>query len=112
MRILRLTRHEAGAEQVAELHRIFGADCEIVQVSETVAGVERVRELVQEHHTDVLEAVLPLPLMAEVVNPRSGIGVPVVRAFTKRVLAEDGSVSFPFQYYEKVLKVEVVTERL
>jgi hypothetical protein len=112
MRILRLTRHEAEPTQLAELYRLFGKEAEIIQISETVPGIERVRELVREHQADVLEAVLPPPLMAEATNARIGVGVPVIRAITKRVVAEDGSVSFPFQHYEKVLKVEVVTERL
>jgi len=112
MKVLRLTRHPAEEVQKAELRRIFGADCVIVDHSETVPGVERVRELVREYQADVLEAVLPLPIMAEVVNPRTGVGVPVVRAITKRVISEDGEVSFPFQHYEKVLKVEVLTEQL
>jgi hypothetical protein len=112
MRVLRLTRHPAGEEQRAELCRIFGADCVIIDHSETVSGVERIAELVQEHQADVLEAVLPLPLMAQAVNPRAGVGVPVIRAITQRVIAEDGSASFPFQHYEKVLKVEVQTERM
>lgn len=113
MRVLRLTRHPAGEKQEAELRRIFGADCVIIDHSETVPGVERVHKLVKEYQADVLEAVLPLPLMAQTINPHTGVGVPVIRAITKRVISEDdGSTSFPFQHYEKVLRVEVQTERL
>lgn len=110
-KILRLTRHAAEPVQIAELRRIYGADSEIVEISETVPNVDRIRELVVEHGATVLEAVLPLPLMADAVGPR-GVKIPVIRAITKRVLAPDGSATFPFQHYEKVLKVEVVTERL
>ena len=112
MKILRLTRHKIESGQLAELQRLYGADCEVLEVSETVPNAARVSEIVREQCADVLEAVLPLPLMAEVVGPR-GCGIPVIRAITRREFAEDGvKVHFTFSHYEKVLKVEVVTERL
>lgn len=112
MRILRLTRHSATTEQLAELLRIFGSDVDIVEHDETVSGAPRVSELVRETAADVLEAVLPLPILAEVVGPR-GVGIPVIRAVTRREIGEDGTKAiFVFAHYERVLKVEIVTERL
>ena len=112
MKILRLTRHEAGPEQRAELNRIFGAEAEIVEISKTVANAEEVKQLVAEHQADVLEAVLPLNIVADLLNPRTGLQAPVIRAITKRELREDGSAVFHFSHYEKLVKVEIVTERL
>lgn len=109
--ILRLTRHPASEEQLGELKRIFGSDCEILEVSETVSGAARVHELVEEHSATVLEAVLPLPILSEVVSSRTGVD-PVIRAVMDREIKEDGTAVFTFSHYERVLKVEVQTVRL
>lgn len=111
-KILRLTRHSASDIQIAELKRIYGADIEIVEISETVPGAARVSELVEEQGADVLDAVLPVPILSEVINPRTGVKIPVIRASMNRELAEDGSVTFTFSHYEQVLKVEVQVVRL
>ncbi len=111
-KIIRLTRHPASEEQLVELRRIFGSESEIVEISETVPGSARVRELVEEHSASVLEAVLPLPILAEVINPRTGVTIPVIRAVMNRELKEDSNAVFTFSHYEKVLKIEVQTERL
>lgn len=113
MKILRLTRHPAVPEQLAELTRIYGAEAEVVEHSETVPSVERVKEILAGHSADVLEAVLPLPLMAQCLDPKNGVGIPVIRAITVRELQPDGTkVDFRFSHYERIVKVEVVTERL
>jgi len=110
-KILRLTRHAVSEKQLADLRRIFG-EVEIVEVSETVPNAERVRELLEEAEAEVLEAVLPLPLLAEVLNPRLGITVPVIRAVMNREVGKDGSATFEFSHYEKILKVLIETECL
>lgn len=111
-KILRLTRHTASEAQKLELNRIYG-EVEIVEVSETVTGAARVKELIEENAADVFEAVLPPQILAEVLNPRSGIVVPVIRAAMIRELAADGvTVTFTFSHYERIVKVEVITEKL
>ncbi len=116
MRVLRLTRHTATPEQETELRRIYGRpgeSLEIVEISETVPDAARVKALVAEHGADVLEAVLPMPILADLTNPRTGLTVPLIRAITRRELSEDGTkTAFAFSHYEKVIKVEVLTERL
>ncbi|MDP2642098.1 MAG: hypothetical protein Q8P21_02310 [bacterium] len=111
MKVLRLTRHAIVPEQLTELHRIYGSNVEIVEVSETVPNAMRVVELVQEHSADVVEAVLPLPLMTELLKV---IGdVPVIRAITRREFDAAGNKpAFVFDHYERIMRVEVVTERL
>jgi hypothetical protein len=112
MRILRLTRHPASSEQLTELSRIYG-EVEVVEVSETVPHVERIKELTAQHNANVLEAVLPLSMMAQCLDPRNGLGIPIVRAVMERTLSADGSdATFQFSHYVKMVKVEVVTERL
>ena len=109
MRVLRLTRHKPTREQVNELVRIFGNGVTVINVSETVPNARRVAKLVKEHRADVLEAVLPIGLLAEVIKT---VKVPVIRAVMKRRLKADGSVEFVFDHYERVVKVEVIAERL
>lgn len=80
MKILRLTRHAAVPQQVVDLQRIYGTDVEIIEVSETVPHAARVIELAQEHSADVIEAVLPFPILADLLKSTS---VPVIRAITR-----------------------------
>ncbi|MBW6441490.1 hypothetical protein K0B04_01095 [Patescibacteria group bacterium] len=58
----------------------------------------------------MLEAVLPLPILSEVINSQKVS--PVIRAVMDRELKEDGTATFSFSHYEKVKKVEVQTVRL
>lgn len=112
MRILRLTRHPAERAQLLQLRRIYGENTEVVDVSETVSGVDRIKELIEEHKADVLEAVLPLPILAQCVDSRNGVNIPVIRASMSREQGADGSVVFRFSHYERVVKVTIETERL
>ena len=113
MKVLRLTRHPATPEQLAELQRLYGPNAEVVEHSETVPNAGRVAELVTEYGADVLETVLPIALLADVLSLRSSVKVPVIRAITNRVLETDGQkAAFVFSHYERYIKVEIVTERL
>jgi len=116
-RIVRLTRHEASATQLAELRRIFGEDAEVGIVSETLPNntreaVARFDEVAAE--ADIVEAVLPMNLLEAVLKFSAfskGGGV-IVRAITQRNLHNDGTTTFDFQNYERIVKIEVITERL
>lgn len=112
-----MTRHEAGPEQLAELRRLFGEEAEIVMVSEilskdskeAVAGFDQLSE-----GADVVEAVLPINLLEAVLNfsafsKRGGV---VIRAITPRIIDGAGQATFPFSHYVKIVKVEIITERL
>lgn len=111
MKILRLTRHAIVLEQLSELQRIYGSDAEIVEVSETVPNAARVVELITEHSANVVEAVLPLPLMADLLKVIGN--APVIRAITRREFDAAGQKStFVFNHYERIVRIEVVTERL
>lgn len=116
MNVLRITRHEAETSQIEELNRIF-SDVEIEEVSETLPNntrefVARFDELAAE--ADVVEAVLPPNLLEAALKfsdfaKREG---QIVRAVMNRVVDDDGNATFEFSHYERVVKVEVVTERL
>ncbi len=98
-------------EQRTELTRIFG-DMEIVEVDERVPDVERVKQLVMEHNADVLDAILPLKLIADLTHPKSGFSTPVIRAVTRREERAGQEPLFHFSHYEKYVRVEVVVEKL
>ena len=109
-RVLRITRHQASPEQLAELRRIYGSDTEVVEVSETVT-FERVKQLVVEYQPLVIEAVLPMSLTADLLG-KNGISLPLIRAIMERQLDEKGGATFIFKNYVRVVKVEIVTEEL
>ena len=116
MNIIRLTRHAASSEQHAELARIFG-EAEVTQVSESLPSdsreaVTRFDEIAAD--AAVVEAVLPINLIEAVLKfsdfaKRGGV---IVRAITVRELDESGEATFTFSHYERILKVETVTEVL
>jgi len=109
-KILRITRHPVGEEQIAELKRIYGSDLEIVEVAEQVDAA-KVKQLIEEYVPDVLEATLPMSMVAELTGPK-GISIPLIRAKMRREEQEGDPTIFHFEHYLLVKKVEVVTEVL
>ena len=118
MKLLRLTRHAAEEAQVAELQHIYGQDLEISEIldetlpTDSRGAVARFDELADGF--DVVEAVLPPNLLEAVLkfSEHAKSGKAVIRAATTREVDAEGKATFEFSHYEKVLKVEVVTERL
>ncbi len=116
MKILRLTRHDASTAQIAELTRIFG-EVEVTKVSETLPAspreaVARFNQLTE--GVDVVEAVLPVNLLEAVLkfSDFAKSGGMIIKAETERKLDDNGGVSFDFKHYIKMIKVEVVSEKL
>ena len=116
MKALRLTRHEASEKQLNVLNSLFELET-VDTISETLPSnsreaVARFDELANGY--DIVEAVLPINLLEAILkfsefSKRDGV---LLRAVTNRNLNEDGSVTFEFDHYEKVVKVEIVTEDL
>ena len=119
-RILWLSRHVMTEDQTTGLKRIYGDDIEINHISSQVTTAQEVVELGKE--CDVLAVVLPMSILSDLVNPRNN-QKPVIRAIANRV--ETGNmvinpatnkeeVEYKFQHagWEKVIKIEVVTELL
>lgn len=117
-KILWLSRHVMTDDQLADLNRIYGK-VEINHISSQVTTAQEVVELGQE--CDVLAVVLPMPILSDLVNPRIN-SKPVLRARSKRVaIGEELNPAnnqmeqkYMFQHagWEKVMKIEVVTELL
>lgn len=119
MKVLRLTRHPADETQLSALRaaaaRLLGTaedEIQVETVSATVSTPDEVLELVRQHGAAVLEAVLPVGLLAGVVPLLQKEGVPVIRAVMNRQLGPDGAALFSFDHYELVEAVEVRTRPL
>jgi len=115
-RVLWLSRHAPTEEQCLDLEATLGP-VEIIQHTESVRDAEEVIFLMAEHRCDEVVAVLPLNILADLVKK----GIKPIRAvmerrIVKRGLSDDGEetleAEFKFKYFERVLKVEVETERL
>ena len=114
--IIRITRHAADEVQTAELRRIYGHDAKIVLVSENLPNapqdaVARFDEIAAD--AAVVEVVLPVNLLEAVLkfsafSKRGGV---IIRAVMERTLVDKTPV-FAFARYERVMKVEIVTESL
>lgn len=126
--ILWVSRHTMTTDQLAGLVKTFGEvkiaqlsaspanvhipfTCSMPELGETVADTILVdvkvplKELVQDY--DEVCAVLPIGLLQQLLPfvPSKRL----LQARNKRVLLEEGAVSFVFDGWEQVLKVEVVT---
>lgn len=109
-RILWFSRHNMTDAQIDDLKRIFG-EIEIHHVSANASSFR-----------DVLEAGKDDDVLADLTNPRNNTK-PVIRAIANRVATgkqvvnpATGKLEDEFKFvhagWERVLKIEVVTERL
>jgi len=117
--ILWYSRHEMTQDQFSDLCRIYGE----VQIKRMDGTVKSWREIAEAgDDCEVLAVVLPPAILADLVNPRNN-QKPVIRAIANRV--ETGNmvinpatnkeeVEYKFQHagWEKIIKIEVVTELL
>ena len=118
--VLWFSRHNMTEDQIDDLKRIFGSDVTIRHVSANAASFKDVLEAGKDD--DVLAVVLPPALLADITNPRNNTK-PVIRAIANRVPTGKQVINpatgkledeFKFEHagWERVLKIEVVTERL
>lgn len=118
--ILWFSRHNMTDAQVDDLKRIFGSDIAIHHVTANAASWKDVVEAGA--NDDVLAVVLPPALLADLTNPRNN-NKPVIRSIANRVTTgkqvvnpATGKLEDEFKFvhagWERVLKIEVVTERL
>jgi len=109
--VLRITRHPLQPEQEAALRSLYPrAKLKILNYAGTVTGVEDLQQLIHDLKPDVIEAVLPLNLLAGLLSV-VGDSIPVLRAVMKRELDGD-QARFTFSHYERVHRVHVLTEPL
>lgn len=120
MKILWLSRHDMTEDQITDLRRIYGNNIEIKHYTNTVNSWKDVVEVGSD--CDVLAVVLPPAILADLVNPRNNTK-PVIRAIANRVETgntvinpatgkEEKEFKFVHAGWERIVKIEVVTERL
>lgn len=118
--VLWFSRHNMTDDQLADLKRIFGEHITVHHVTANAASFKDVLEAGKDD--DVLAVVLPPALLADITNPRNNTK-PVIRAIANRVATgkqvvnpATGKLEDEFKFvhagWEKILKIEVVTERL
>lgn len=118
--ILWFSRHNMTVEQIEDLKRIYGSEVSIHHVVGNASSWKDVAEAGKDD--DVLAVVLPPSLLADLTNPRNNVK-PVIRAIANRVATgnrvinpatgkEEDEYKFIHAGWEKVLKIEVLTERL
>lgn len=118
-RILWFSRHSLTEDQFADLNRIYG-EVDVKHVNTTASTWKDVAEAGEE--CDVLAVVLPPALLGDLTNPRNNTK-PVIRAIANRVPTgnkvvnpatgkEEDEYKFEHAGWERVIKIEVVTERL
>lgn len=119
MRILWVSRHTMTQAQEADLRRIYG-EVEVKQFADSVTSAKQVVELGSD--CDVLAVVLPPAFLADLTNPRVN-QKPVIRAIANRVATghtvvnpatgvEEPEMKFEHVAWERVIKVEIITEKL
>lgn len=119
VKILWVSRHTMTTEQITDLQRIYG-DIEIQQFADSVESAKQVVELGSD--CDVLAVVLPPVFLVDLTNPRINTK-PVIRSVANRVAtgrtvvnpatgAEEPEMKFEHVAWERVVKVEIVTEKL
>lgn len=120
MKVLWLSRHTMTDEQISDLKRIYGDDVELKSSDMTVNSWRDV--VTAGEDCEVLAVVLPPAILADLTNPRNN-SKPVIRAKANRVATgktitnpatgkEEAEYCFQHAGWERVLKIEVVTEQL
>jgi hypothetical protein len=106
-KIVWISRHELNKKNKEILTRAFG-EWEIAEwVRETVTA-EDLKELTEKHKDAMFVVVLPPQLIAELLK-----FTPNVYRFTvERTVAEHGNVVFTPVGLEKIIRIEIVTERV
>lgn len=116
-KVVRITRHEAEEAQISELQRIYGTEVEVVTINESMPTNSReftVRFDELAADAIAVEAVLPLNLMEAALKftqfcKSNG---QIIRSVMNREVDDEGNAIFTFDHYERVMKVEIVTEAL
>ena len=118
-RVLWVSRHTMTQAQEADLRRIYG-EIEVKQFADSVESAKQVTELGAD--CDVLAVVLPPAFLADLTNPRVN-QKPVIRAIANRVATgktvlntakgkDESEMKFEHAGWERVIKVEIITEKL
>ncbi len=107
-KILWVSRHTATPEQIEELESIFGKVV-LIKISQTFQNGGEIKEIMEKEGAAEVVAVLPMQILGELTR----IGIQPIRAVMERETPPDGGEPlYTFKYFERVQKVEIVTEPL
>ena len=103
-----VSRHKLTSENHEILRKAFG-DYEVVQYAETIQDVSELVKFANENDADAYVVVLPPHLIQQLMNADRR---PVYRFVVNRTVSEDGNAVFTPIGLERIVKIEVVTERI
>ena len=103
-----VSRHELNEKNNEILKRAFG-DYEIVRFSQTVTDVSELVKFANENDADAYVVVLPPHLIQQLMNADRR---PIYRFVVNRIVDESGNATFVPIGLERIVKIEVVTERI
>ena len=118
-KVLWVSRHMLGEDQLADLHRIYG-DVVVVQFADTVESAKQLVEVGKD--CDIFAVVLPPALLADLISPSIN-QKPVIRSVMERVPTgtmivnpvtgkEEMEMAMHFVAWEQVDELRIVTHRL
>jgi hypothetical protein len=109
-KILFLSRHSLEQKQIDELRTCFG-EIEIVQVKDLVMSGNHVIQMARELNADEIVAVLPLNIIAEILQQRRY--KPIVAVSERaRINARTGKPVFSHDHFDRIESVTVVSHPL
>jgi len=106
--ILWLSRHQATETQIQELQQIFNTKINIIQIGITINDAKEIVDLIGKYKCNEIVAVLPIHILARLVE----YGIKPIHAVMKRIIHTDGGVTFEHDYFERVKKIDVISQKL
>ena len=111
-KLLWFSRHEMSPDQSADLTRIFG-EVEITQISKTINSAYDLKAEIEA--ADIIAIVAPINIQQQFL--KLSADKPVITATSERILTKsddgsEGKVVFQFKNWQRLIKIEVVTEIL
>ena len=106
-KIVWISRHELDERNKEILNKVFGNWELVAWIKETVTP-EKLKELTEEYSDAAFVVVLPPQLLAELLRSTKE----VYRFIINREVKEDGTAVFTPTGLERVVRIEIVTERV
>lgn len=117
-KVLWISRHCMTKEQIDDLKRIIGEEIDIIPWKETLHNVSEIKPLIEE--ADLIAAVLPLGLLAELLKISGGkmvlqsVSARIPSGKLRTVMGGMVEPEFEFhhKYWEQIKKINVEVKRL
>jgi hypothetical protein len=107
-RVLWFSRHLMSDAQKQDLEKIFNCDIDIKQVNKTIKHAYELKDDMED--CDIVAVVMPLNLQQQMLNV---IGdKPMLISKNHRILETDGNFKFIHAGWERIRKIEIVSDVL